>query len=952
MSPRLAVLTAILPLLAGCATIPPALQSNVDITRNDVVWGFENSDIPVDPAYRFGQLNNGMRYVIRHNATPDDTAIVRMAIQTGSLDEADSERGFAHFVEHMAFNGSTNIPEGRMIPLLEREGLAFGADTNASTSFDQTIYKLDLPRNDPSLLDLSLMLMRETTSELTFSPAAVDRERGVVLSEMRDRNTYAFRNSEDSMRFANPHALYAQRMPIGTLEALQGATAESLKAFWAREYVPAHTTLMVIGDFDPDLVEAKIRERFADWGGAAPEPQPDAGPVNFKDGGRTSIYIDPALPERMEVIRHGPWIGGEDSVARRQENLLRQIGYDVVNRRFQRIARQPSPPFRGAGFGTGNIFKSGRSTRLIVDTSDRKWNEGLQGAVAEYRRALRYGFSEAEVAEQVAGIRTALQNAAASAQTRSHAAVLSPLWSLLSDGTVPADPQTALDRFEKFAPTITPKAVLTALKREAVPLKNPLLRFRGRYEPEGGADAVRAAWTAAMSAPFSRPASEASGAFAYTEFGQPGTIASDARQPGLDIRTIRFANGVMLNLKHTDLEKDRVRLKVSIDGGKMLNTRELPLATELTPYLDEGGLGKHSEDELQTIVAGRTVNNEFVAEDSALSATVQTTPRDLELQLDLLAAYVTDPGYRPEGVERYRQDINRYFAQLNATPASALSGAIGGIISGNDPRFSLLPPTEYRKLSYDNLKAGITDRLQNGAIEIGVVGDFDEAQVIALIAKTFGALPSREQAFRDYKEQPPRTFTADRSLRTLTHTGPADQALLRYTWHTRDDRDPVAALTFGLLERVVRVELTDILRESLGKAYSPGASSNLSRYWPDYGTFSVTASVAVAEVPATREAVRTMLTDLRSKPISQDLLTRARQPLIERYQNALKSNGNWLALAARAQSQPDQIDRFLKTGERLNALTAKDLQDAASRYLDPDSALQILVLPEGVTPPA
>lgn len=951
MSPRLAVLTALLPLLAACATVPPAATS-VEAQRQETVWGFENSDIPVDPGYRFGRLDNGMRYVIRQNATPAGTAIVRMAIDAGSLDEADNERGYAHFVEHMAFNGSTNVPEGAMIPLLEREGLAFGADTNASTGFDQTNYKLDLPRNDPALLDLTLKLMRETASELTFSPAAVDRERGVVLSEMRDRNTYALRNSEDSMRFANPHALYAHRMPIGTAEALEAATAESLKSFWAREYVPAHTTVVVIGDFDPAVVEAKIRERFADWRGASAEPQPDAGPVDLKDGGRTAVYIDAALPERMEVVRHGPWIGGDDTVARRQENLLRQIGYDVVNRRFQRVSRQPSPPFRGAGFGTGDIFEAGRSTRLIVDTSDRKWREGLLAAATEYRRALRYGFSEAEVAEQVADIRTSLQNAAASSATRSHGALLSPIMSLLSDGMVPSDPQTVLSRFEEFAPAITPKAVLSALKREAVPLKDPLLRFRGRYEPVGGTEAIRAAWDKAASSRISRPASTGSGTFAYTSFGEPGTIASDTREARLDIRTIRFSNGVMLNLKRTDLEKDRIRLKVSIDGGKMLNTREKPLATELTPYLDEGGLGQHSEDDLQTIMAGRTVSNEFAAEDSAIAATVATTPRDLELQLDLLAAYVTDPGYRAEGVERYRQDINRYFAQLNATPGSALSGAIGGIISANDPRFSLRDVGDYRKLSYDDLKNSITDRLQNGAIEIGVVGDFDEAQVIALVAKTFGALPTREAAFREYTaQQPPRAFTPDRTPRTLTHTGPADQALLRYTWPTRDDSDPVAALTFGLLERVVRVELTDVLREKLGKAYSPGASSSLSHYWPEYGTFSVTASVAVSEVPTTREAVRTMLAELRAVPISDDLFTRARQPMIERYQNALKSNANWLALAARTQSEPDQIERFLKTGERLNALTAKDVQNAVRSYLAPDTALEVLVLPEGGQPP-
>ncbi|MBV1917869.1 MAG: insulinase family protein, partial [Sphingomonadaceae bacterium] len=221
----------ILPLLAACVSqpSPAAIASPSDVVlASDPAWSFEESDIPVDPGYRFGLLPNGMRYVIRSNDTPDETAIVRMEVQTGSLDENESELGFAHFVEHMAFNGSTNVPEGEMIRLLEREGLAFGADTNASTGFEHTQYMLDLPRNDHALLDLALMLMRETVSELTFSPAAVAREKGVVLAEMRDRNSFAQRNAVDNMHFRNPGALYPQRFPIGTTKSLNAASSEGL----------------------------------------------------------------------------------------------------------------------------------------------------------------------------------------------------------------------------------------------------------------------------------------------------------------------------------------------------------------------------------------------------------------------------------------------------------------------------------------------------------------------------------------------------------------------------------------------------------------------------------------------------------------------------------------------------------------------------------------------------
>ncbi len=215
---------ALLLALAACAPNPHSLASAVP------AWTSEESDLPVDPAFRFGELPNGMRYILRSNATPPGQGQVRLHIDAGSNSEHDDELGYAHFVEHMAFNGSTHVPEGEMVKLLEREGLAFGADTNASTNFDFTLYKLDLPRSDPALLDTALMLMRETASELTITPEAVDRERGVIFSEKRVRDTYALRNLMDSLSFFYPGAHFIQRLPIGTDEPLNAATSDKLRA--------------------------------------------------------------------------------------------------------------------------------------------------------------------------------------------------------------------------------------------------------------------------------------------------------------------------------------------------------------------------------------------------------------------------------------------------------------------------------------------------------------------------------------------------------------------------------------------------------------------------------------------------------------------------------------------------------------------------------------------------
>ena len=764
------------------------------------------------------------------------------------------------------------------------------------------------------------------------------------------------RNGMDQAKFLHPQALYPDRFPVGTAETVTAATAQDLRTFWEREYVPEHATLIVIGDFDPEVVEKAIIARFGTWQARPEQPlpaeaQPVAGPVDVTAEGRTEIYIDPALSERITASRHGPWIDGPDTAAQRREGLLRQIGYAIVNRRLLRIVRQPDPPFRGAGFGTGDVFRDGRTTNLIVDTIDGKWRRGMIAAAIEYRRALRFGFSLSEVAEQVANVRTATRDAAASASTRSNAALMGSVFDLLRNDVVPGSPQGVLERLEAFIPQITPEAVQAALLREAVPLEKPLLRFQGRRQPEGGEKAIRDAWNEAMRAKLAPGAEVAAPGFAYGNFGTPGTIVSDTREAALGIRQVRFTNGVRLNLKKTDIDKDRILVQLSVDGGDMLNTRDNPLATQMVSALPVGGLGKHSQDDLQSILAGHTVSTGVSSTPETFVASAQTTPRDLLLQLQVMAAFVTDAGYRPEGEVQYRLNINNFFAQRNATPNSTLSNGIGGILSDNDPRFTLQPVEAYRKLTFDKLKADIADRLAHGAIEIGVVGDVDEDQAIGFVAQTLGAIAPRETEFREYTAQRARPFTKNRKPRILRHTGAKDQALLRLTWPTRDDSDPLQSLTLELLERVVRIELTDTLREKLGKAYSPSAASSLSRFWKDYGVFGIAASVDVHEVPATRAAIMETIAELRAMPVSDDILQRARAPMIEAIQNGLKSNGGWLSLVDRAQTEPAEIDRYLQAEARLQLLTAADLQAMALRYLDPQDEIEVLVLPEGVEEP-
>ncbi|WP_233994035.1 M16 family metallopeptidase [Porphyrobacter sp. AAP60] len=941
------LMLALSPLAFTTALAAQEAPATVAATEAKVpVWAFEESDVPVDPGYTFGQLDNGMRYIIRSNATPAGTALVRMRIDSGALEETDSERGLSHFLEHMAFNGSAGIPEGEMIKLLEREGLAFGADTNASTGYDAITYLLNLPRNDEALLGTALMLMRETASELTIAQDAVERERGVILAERRDRAGFQQRNYEDNAEFLAPGAHYTNRLPIGTIEVLSAATADQIRALYQRTYTPSNTTLVVVGDFPVDVVEAAIRARFASWQPAPAPAEPEAGPIDVTRKGLTDIHLDPALSESVTISRFSPWRDLPDTIANRREGSLRSVGYAIINRRLARLARGADAPFRGASFGSGDLFDDARITSISVSSADGEWQKGVLAATREVNQALTYGFTQAEVDEQLANIRTALENAVKSSDTRSNGVFANAALALASDERLPTTPEWQLAEFEQLAPEMTPDALWQAVRADAAPLEDPLIRFSGRTAPDGGEAALRDAFAQGMALPIAAPADTGPLAFGYTDFGPAGTVVSDTVEERLGIRRIVFANGVRLNLKRTDVRKDRIAVTFALDGGDLMNTRDAPLRAYLTPSLASGGLGKHSQDEIASVLAGRSVSFGLGSNPDAFTAAATTTPRDLLLQLQVLSATLTDPGYRPEGVERFRKNIDNFFNTLDSTPGRALASVSGAILSDNDPRFSLQPKEAFFALDYEGLRTAIGDRLAQGAIEVALIGDLEEDAAISAVAATLGALPQREDAFNPRTDNRTRSFTAARGQRVLTHKGEPDQALLQWYWPTTDDSDLGETLRLDLLSRIVRLELTDRLREELGQAYSPSAGSQPSHYYPGYGNFIIGASVAADQVEASRAALQSLIADLREGPLDGDVLDRARKPYLEEYNNALKDLGGWTALAARAQSEPQRLDRFIAVPSVMSAITPEDIHQTALKYLTPDGAVEFNVLPE------
>ena len=638
----IAIIAGSAPALAAPADSPPALNG----------WGVRATDVTPDPSIKYGTLPNGMRYAIMRNSTPKGAASVRLQIAFGSIGEAERERGLAHFIEHMGFNGSTHVAEGDMIKILERQGLAFGPDTNAVTDFDTTTYMLELPKTDDEHVDTAFFLFREVASEVKFDPGAVDRERGVILGEERARDNFQFHQVVDALSFELPDTPYPSRLPIGLDAVIKNASADIIRDLYRRYYRPENATLVFVGDADPAIIEAKIRKSFGDWKGMGPAgARQPRGRVDFSRPPSFGTFIDPAVATTVDYAVASPWNDPADTLAERSHKISEAVATALFNRRLQKIVDFPRSPLIGAGMATDEARDAARITTVQIAAKDGAWKDALSSAEQEVRRALKFGFTASELKMGIADMAGALRAAAGESDTRPNKVVASAILKVAGRDKFVTTPKFVAAEFDSVAKALTPDKVNVAF-RELWAGSAPLVHVSAKQDIPVGE--LAAAFDASRAVAVAAPTESAAKAFAYESFGKTGTVAADKQVADLGVRTVRFANNVRLNIKKTGFEAGKVRFIVRLGDGVLDLPRDEPgLGAMMTLTSASGGLKKHSFEELKDLVAGKMISVGTSVDDDAFVATGATTPQDLALQMKVSAAYLLDPGFRPEAADRW-----------------------------------------------------------------------------------------------------------------------------------------------------------------------------------------------------------------------------------------------------------------------------------------------------------
>jgi zinc protease len=927
-----AVLTAAAPALAQVQPTDP--------------WAQATSDIPADSSVRFGVLPNGMQYALLRNATPPGQASFRLRIDAGSLMENENQLGLAHFMEHMAFNGTTNIPENELLRILERRGLAFGADTNAYTSFDETVYMLELPNADDGTVGDALRIMREQVSEALMAADAVEAERNVIVGEERLRNTPGLRSIKAQLGLFAPGQRISNRLPIGDLNVIRTAPRERFVEFYQAYYRPERATFVAVGDFDVDEMEAKVRAAFEGWQATGPAgPEPDLGSVAPR-GPETRILVEPGIQSSIELGYIRAPDPDADTVAERQDNLVRRLGLAVLNRRLGELARADNPPFINASAGEFELADSFAAASVSARFNPGEWQRALETIEQEQRRLIQYGVSDAELQREITEARAGLENAVAGAATRRTSNVADALVSAANDQTVFNTPQTNLTIFNDTVDGLT-----TARVNQTLPMifqgEGPLALVVSPVEIEGGEAAVTTALEASRQTPVAAPQAQAQLDWPYDNFGAPGVVQSRAEIPEVGATVVTFANGVRLTVKPTTFRDEQILVSVRTGIGELALPADRIDAQSMAPLVfSAGGLGQLSADEMSRVLNGRIFSAGFAIGGDSYVLSGATRPEDLQLQTQVLAAYLTDPGLRPAPFQQIKAIFPQIIAQQMATPGGAFGLQASELLASGDKREALPTAAEIAGLTNEAMSASVTRALSTGPIDVIMVGDLTVEDAIASVASTFGALPPRGPDATPPAGSGQRRFPAatPEPIRLL-HNGPAEQALAYIAWPTTDAvADRTEARRAGILSEVLKLRVLEEIRERQALAYSPGVDANASDVFAGYGSISISAETAADKTDAFFAAVADINAKLRDEPISEDELNRARLPVIESLRQSQASNEYWLLQLGDVATQPGDIEQIVTNISDLEAITPADIQALARQYLRPETAWRAVVV--------
>lgn len=899
-----------------------------------------------------GRLDSGLRYIIRPTKEPAGRASARLFVNAGSLNETPENSGISHFLEHMVFNGSRHFKRGELIPAMQKLGLGFGGDANAYTSFQQTVYMLDLPNLNDETVDFALTIMRDFADGATLEDDAIDHERGIVVSELKSRDSESMRATIAGMRMLTPGTRLADYMPIGQENVIRNAPYAVVRDYYKKHYVPANMTLILTGDFTPQQAEAWIRKHFSGMEARGPEPRKPFEPLT--DLGPCEL-VHPNAEQANVVISMSvisPFKEKEDTLQQRIADLPLALASNMLTRRFARISSKPDSPFVSASGGKYDLLKASDVFSFQTVARPEQWKEALTGTEQELRSACEYGFSETELREAVLDITAMLTQQCSEWETVSAADLASNLVDSIAENTLPTAPREDLRAFREGMKAIAadPDLCRRALAKEYDTSRVKL--FATGTIPEGlTPESLRAAYNETLAQPAPKPEVQQELEFAYDNPGAPGTVAEKGQIEDLGVTTIRLSNGVRLNLKPTDFSKGSISVTAAVDGGRLLLPNTPGLPSMLSAVMNNGGLELHTQDDLKRILAGKLAGVSFGLSDTRLIFSGDTNADDFEFQCKLIVASILHPGFRPDGEELLRRKLPAFYQRLETTPDGAFSQQSSSLLFNNDPRFCIPTRQQMLEMNTQQVREAIEPFLKNGAVEVTVVGDFKVEEIMPALLRSFGAMPARRTEFTSIPDKNRTVTMAPWGKREfLRYKTDLDKTIVSQVYYAGDGRDYKRNRRLTLLASIAREKLFDGLRAAMGQSYSPSVRFTTNEEFNGAAFFTGMSFGVKGNRELVDSAMFSIFSGLGEGAIDDGDFECAIRPMLSASEKMLRTNGFWSGSLLYTQSDPAKIDRIRDLCDDLRSITADEIRELAKEVFGSRNPDHFFTVPEDTEP--
>ena len=903
--------------------------------------------LPLDPAIRTGTLPNGLTFFVRRNAQPENRIALRLAVSAGSIDEADDQRGLAHLLEHMAFNGSDRFDAGELVRYLESIGSRFGPDVNAYTSFDETVYMIEVPTDRDGILVRGLEVLRDFAGGIALEEAEVDRERGVVIEEWRLRQGAGSRMQDAQLEALFGDSRYASRIPIGLPETLKSFPVDRLRDFYRDFYRADRMAVIAVGDIDPAEMEALVRAHFADLPSREPAERPQY-PVPPHDETRYVTVSDPEAQGSSVSVIHKRPLQEVRTRADYRRSIVGRLARQMMNARFEEIARRPDAPFLRAGSGEQTLGRDVEAFSVTARVADGGIDEGLEALGRELARVRQHGFGEAELDRARRAMLAGYERAYNERDTSQSGGLASELVRHFLTGEPAPGIEVELDMVRGILPAVTAEEATARARAQLGDANRVVLAMSPEKEglepvTEAG---LREALTGGTSASVEAWEDEADGRALMETLPEPGAVRARREIPEIGVTVLTLSNGVEVWLKPTDFRNDQVLFTAYARGGTSLASEDEYLDASLsTSLVGLSGIGGLSPVDLDRILAGRLANASAFMSTYTHGISGGGTPRDLETALQLVHLHFTAPNRDPEAFELLQRRLDAGLANSAENPGTVFGERVRGLNTLDHYTARPLRPEDVGRLERDRMEAYYAARFRNAAdFTFFFVGAFEVDPITPLLTRYLASLPSAGTATGtavDLRLEFPSSVR-----RETVNKGQEPTSQTAITFFSDTGLQELETHHVRAAGDVLQMRLRDMLREELGGTYSVGVNHSDTAPYPGYGTTSVRFGSSPENADRLADAVMAALDRLRADGPTAAEVQAVKETEKRQIETSLRQNGYWLGSLQAMHllgRDPRGITRRI---ERADSLTAEHIQAAARRYFPADRYTVVTLLPE------